>query len=336
MSVLELNKQVCHGFTRLGKAVVIAVIILALPFMTSAELVDRIVAVVNDDIILWSELEEAMSVISANLEQQGYTRGQQVRILREQRPRILEQLVEDKLTDQQVARHNIQIGEADEEATIQRIMAANRMTKKDLLRALKLNGTTYEEYREEIRTRLLRSRLLSREVQSKIVITDSDIKAYYDANRSLYAGYTKYELRHIMLRKAAGAGEMEKTRVYQQIHDLHKRLQGGEAFEQLARMYSQAGSASRGGHLGVYSSDSLTESVRNALQGLGEKDFTDVLDTEQGYQIFYIEKIIGSAGKSLEEATPEIQEKLYAEVVDEKFRSWLQELRQQSHIEILP
>lgn len=308
---------------------------LTMPLMASAELVDRIVAVVNDDIILMSELEEAMTAISITLDQQGYTRSQQTRILHEQRPSVLGRLIDDKLTDQQVARHNIQVDEADIEVTIQRIMSANRMTEVELRRALKLGGTTYDDYRQEIRNRVLRARLLSREVQSKIVITDSDIRAYYNSHQDLYTAITKYDLRHILIRVSPGAGQMEKMRIYQQIHELHKRVQGGEAFDKLAEMYSQADSASQGGHLGVYSANSLTEQVRDALQGLAEKGFTDVLDTEQGYQVFYIEKIVRSGGKNLEEATPEIQEKMYADVVDQKFRSWLEELRQRSHIQTM-
>ncbi len=310
-------------------------IFLALPLLAHGELVDRIVAVVNDDIILLSELDETMRAVSATLDQQGYSRSQQAQILYEQRPVVLGRLIDDKLKDQQVVKHNIQIDEADEAATIQRIMKVNRMTEDDLRRALKLSGMSYQDYRQQIRNRILRTRLLSREVQSKIVITESDIRAYYDSHHDLYAGFTKYDLRHILMRVSPSADQMEKMRVYQQIHDLHKRLQGGEDFAQLAELYSQAGSASRGGYLGVYSAASLTEQVRKALQGLTEKEFTDVLDTEQGYQIFYVEKILSSGGKSLEEATPEIQDKLYADVVDQKFRSWLEELRRRSHIEIM-
>ncbi len=320
---------------RLYRGIVLVMMGLLLPLAARGELVDRIVAVVNDDIILLSELEEAEQLVRASLEQQGYTQAQQDQILHEQRSNILQRMVDDKLTDQQVVRHNIRIDDAEEEATIQRIMAVNHMTEADLKRQLQLTGTSYEDYRKEIRNRILRARLLSREVQSKIVITDSDIKSYYDSHPDQYASIIKYDLRHILLHVSPGMGQLEKARIFQQAHELHGRLENGESFEQLARLYSQAGSASKGGHLGVYGASVLTARVREALKGLGEKQFTDVLETEQGYQIFYIEQILKSGGKSIEEATPEIQEKLYADVVDAKFRSWLEELRNRSHIEIM-
>ncbi len=318
----------------LRKAVLIFVFFLALAQGVQAELVDRIVAVVNDDIILLSELETSLRALGATLDQQGYNQSRQSTILYEQRSAVLGRLIDDKLTDQQVVRHNIQVDAADEEATIQRILAVNRMSDDDLRRELELSGTTYEDYRRKVRKRILRSRLLSREVQSKIVITDSDIEEYYDAHQELYAGFAKYDLRHILMRVASFADQIEKMRVYHQIHDLHKRLQAGEAFDQLARLYSQADSASNGGHLGIYQAQALTDQVRTALKGLAEKEFSAVLQTEQGYQIFYIDKILVSGGKSLEEATPEIQEALHADMVDRKFQSWLQELRRQSHIHI--
>ena len=71
------------------------------------------------------------------------------------------------------------------------------------------------------------------------------------------------------------------------------------------------------------------------LTGLNAGQFTSVIDTEQGYQLFFVEEVLQSGGKSLEEATPEIQEKLFSEVVEEKFKTWLQELRQRAHIQIV-
>ena len=167
------------------------------------------------------------------------------------------------------------------------------------------------------------------------MVTDRDIKAYYDDHPELYAGFTKYDLRHILLRTSPQAGQLERMQVRQQIERLYERLKEGEAFDALAKVYSQAPSAEQGGALGVFGAKSLTEQVSRALKGLKEKGFTEVLDTEQGFQIFFIEKIVSSGGKSLEDATPEIQEKLYDEVVDEKFHSWLEELRGRSHIQVM-
>jgi peptidyl-prolyl cis-trans isomerase SurA len=126
-----------------------------------------------------------------------------------------------------------------------------------------------------------------------------------------------------------------KEQVKRQMEAIYDRLESGEAFEKMAGLYSNAATAAKGGRLGVFSVKSLTGQVREALSGLKEQEFTQILSTEQGYQVFYVDKILGSGGKSLEEAKPEIQEKLYAERVDREFKAWLENLRERSHIEIM-
>jgi len=300
-----------------------------------ADLVDRIVAVVNEDIILLSDLEQILSTMKANLDRQGVSQEDQARILDSQRGKVLEQLIYDKLTDQQVQRYNLKVKEEEVDATIERIRNANKLSEDELRRALELDGMTFEKYRKQIEDKMLRARLVNREVKSKIVITDHDVRNYYNAHKEHYLGHIKYDLRHILLRVSPSASQAEKEDVYKQIKIVLERLQAGEPFEKLAKQFSEASTASQGGHLGVFGTQLLTKEINAALKDLEAKQFTSVVETDQGYQIFYVENIISSGGKSLEKATAEIQEKLFAEVVDKKFDSWIEDLRKRSHIQIL-
>ncbi len=300
-----------------------------------ADLVDRILVVVNDDVILLSEFDKAMSTVRTSYEKRGVSPLEQQRLLDEQRPKVLEKMIRDKLTDQQVERHKLEIDDEDVDATIGRIREANKLTEEEFKRALELEGVNYEIYRKEIKEQLLRSRLLNREVRSKIVITESDIKKYYDAHIDQYTGNTKYKLRHILLRLAPGAPYSQKERVAEEINVIRQRLQDGEPFEKLATQFSDAPTASNGGRLGVFGKNLLTEEINAALKGLQAGEFSPVVETEQGYQLFFVEDIIQAGGKTLEEASPEIRDKLYADVVDRKFKTWLEDLRKRSHIQIL-
>ena len=303
--------------------------------MAGAQLIDRIVVVVNDDIILMSDLDQVLSRVKAALEEQGYPKAEQNRILQSQRGKALEQLIYDKLSDQQVRRRNLNVQDAAVEATIARIRSANKLTEEELRRALELDGMTYEAYRKQIKEKMLRAQLVNREVKSKIVITDIDIKAYYDAHIEQYTGSVKYDLRHILLRVSRDAGPSEKTRVLDQMQIVRERLEAGESFEEMAKRFSEAPTAAQGGKLGVFGTHLLTEEIRNALENTPAKDFSGVVETDQGYQIFYVEEIVNTGGKTLEEATSEIREKLYADVVDQKFNTWIEDLRKRSHIQIL-
>jgi len=300
-----------------------------------ADLVDRVLVVVNDDIILLSELEEVMSTLKTSYAKRGVSPMEQQRLMDEQRPTILEKLIHDKLTDQQVARHKLEVDDKELDATIGRIRSANKLTEEEFRRAVELEGLSYETYREQIKDQLLHSRLLNREVKSKIVITDTDIKQFYDAHIDRYTGSTKYKLRHILLKLEPGAPGFQKARVSEEIDVIRKRLQDGEPFEKLAQQFSDAPTAANGGRLGVFGTNLLTEEISAALKGLQPREFSSVVETEQGYQIFFVEDILQTGGKTLEEASPEIRDKLYADVVDQKFKGWLEDLRKRSHIKIL-
>jgi peptidyl-prolyl cis-trans isomerase SurA len=300
-----------------------------------AELVDRILVVVNDDIILLSEFEQVMSTFKTSFENRGVSNAEQMRLLNDQRPKILEKLIRDKLTDQQVTRHKLTVSDGDVDATIQRIRDANNLTEVEFRRAVELDGLDYETYREQVKDNILRARLLNREIKSKIVITDSDIKKHYDAHIEQYAGSTKYDLRHILLRYPPNATDSHKANVAREIDVIGQRLGEGAPFEKLAKQFSDAPTAASGGRLGVFGTNLLTPEIKDALKGLQPKQYSPAVETDQGYQIFYVEDILYSGGKTLEEATPEIRDKLYAEVVDQKFKTWLEDLRKRSHIQIL-
>jgi peptidyl-prolyl cis-trans isomerase SurA len=209
------------------------------------------------------------------------------------------------------------------------------MSDQDLRRALELDGISYDDYRKQIKDRMLRTRLVNREVKSKIVITDEDVKAYYDAHQSEYGGHTKLELSHILIRVPSEAGPTEKERALNQINDIYKQLQNGEAFDKLASQYSEAPSAQRNGYLGVFDINQLSDKIQQAVQKLGPQQFSKIVETDQGYQIFYITSLTQSGAKPLEEVRGEIQEKIYTESVDQKFNAWIKELRQRSHVQIL-
>jgi peptidyl-prolyl cis-trans isomerase SurA len=300
-----------------------------------AELVDRVVAIVNNDIVLLSDLNQMMATVNASLDGQGYSQAQKIQILKEQRPHVLEQLIYDKLTDQQVQRYNIKISDAEADATIERIKKVNNMSAADLHRSLEMEGMSYDDYREKIKENMLRARLVNREVKSKIVVTDEDIQSYYDAHKEEYGIHTKYELRHILVKVPSPGDSAAKESALLRINKIYGELQKGGSFEKLAGQYSEAPSAERNGLLGTFDYDILSDQIKAALRGLEAKQFTKIVDTDQGYQIFYIESVTQTGGKRIEDVRSEIQDKLFADVVNRKFNAWIKELRQRSHIKIL-
>jgi len=215
-------------------------------------------------------------------------------------------------------------------------MKASRMWNDEELRqALSTEGLTYEEYRQSLRNQLLRSRLVGKEIKSKIVITTEDVRAYYDEQADAYGGELRYHLRNIIILIASLDEEDAGLVAKNKMDVILKELGAGESFEALARKYSESSLAEQGGDLGKILYTDISPQIKQALEGLVPGDYTPVLETDQGLQIFFIEDIVTEGGKSLEEASPEIEELLYNQALDKKYEAYLEDLKNRSHIKII-
>jgi peptidyl-prolyl cis-trans isomerase SurA len=301
----------------------------------ASEVLDRIVAVVNEDIVLLSELQERLEPYAQRIRQQGFDLDKERQMLFNIREEMLNRLVDEKLTDQEIKRNDIQVDEAEIDSTIERIKAANSFTDEDLRRFLEQDQMTMEQYREKIREQVLRSRLVNYQVKSKIVITEEEIRAYYDSHPELYGGKIHYHLRNILMRVPDFATDAEKQAINEQMQQVRSRIDAGESFADLARSYSQSPAAAEGGDIGEFAKETLSPKIQAALDGLDPGQATAVLNTDQGVQLFFVEAINRSEGKPLDSVKEEIHQKLFDEVVDKKFLSWLEDLRSQSHIKII-
>ncbi len=221
----------------------------------ASEVLDRIVAVVNEDIILLSELEERMAPYAQRIRQQGFDLDKERQMLFNVRSEMLNRLVDEKLTDQEIKRNDIQVGEAEIDSTIERIKTANTFTDEDLRRFLEQDQMTMEQYREQIREQVLRTRLVNYQVKSKIVITEEEIRAYYDSHPEIYGGTLRYHLRNILMRVPNFASDAEKQALSEQMQQIRSRIEAGESFADLARSYSQSPAAADGGDIGEFAKD---------------------------------------------------------------------------------
>jgi peptidyl-prolyl cis-trans isomerase SurA len=301
----------------------------------AAKVVDRIVAVVNEDIILLSELNSRLAPYAERIRQQTSDEDKQREMLFKVREDILNRLVDEKLTDQEIKRNDIQVDEAQIDATIERIKSANYFTDEDLRRFLEQEQMTMDAYRSQIREQILRTRLVNYEVKSKIVITEEDIKAYYDNHPEIYGGKRRYHLRNILLTVPNYSSDDEKQAIQEQLESVREKIEAGESFADLARRISQGPTAASGGDIGEFETASLSPQIQTALEGVEPGQTTAVLNTDLGFQLFFVESINRDEGKPLDSVREEIHQKLFTEEVDKKFLSWLEDLRERSHIKII-
>ena len=311
-----------------------------LGFFTAAcahgyDIVDRIVAVVNEDVITLSELNKMYKPYLEKVKNRGYTLKKQRKILFKTREKILQDVIDKKLADQEIRRSFLDVSKAEIDDAIEHLKRSYGYSDEALLRGLKRRGSTLKDFRGEMRAQILREKLIAHQVMSKIVITAEEIRAYYEKNKDQYAGSKKYHLRNIIKKAPPGTDpEIKKAKLHE-MEEIMEKLKSGQSFAVLAKKYSESAFAAEGGDLGLFSVDQLAPGIRAALEGKRPGDFTSIIDTDQGLQIFFVQDIVELKGKTLEEAFAEIQYKIYKKTVNKKFRLWIENLRQQSHIQVL-
>jgi len=301
----------------------------------SAEIVDRIVAVVNDDVITLMELNTSLKPYKEKIRSLGYPPEKENELLFKIRKDILDRLINQKIEDQEIERSKVEISEDQIDTTIERIKETNYLTDEQLRAALAKDGMTMEEYRKNIKNQILRGRLVNLKVKSKIVITTEDIKAYYENHIKEYGGKQKYHLFNIIMKVPLFSDSEKKLEIKAKMDEILEKLKAGESFRALAAKYSESPAASGGGDLGEFEFDTLSPHLQSAIEKIKPGEFTPVIDTDQGYQIFFLEEILKGKGKTLEEVTPEIESKLLNESIDKKYHTWIGDLRKQAVIKII-
>jgi len=297
---------------------------------------DRIVAIVNDDIIVLSELEKELKPYRDRLKALGYTPEKEKELLYEVRENLLNQLIDEELAGQEIAKsEDITVTFKEVEDAIEEVKKQSYLTDEELREALAQEGMTIEQYADNIRDEILRGKLISQKVRSQVIITQEDIRGYYDRHKDKYGGKTKYHLRHILMRPSALDDERGNRSIRRRMDGILADLRSGQDFEALARIHSESPTADAGGDLGTLSLDTLSDQIRTAVADLKPGHHTEIIDTDQGHQIFLLQDIIEEPGTPIGDVTPEIEQALYNEIVDRKYREWIESLRSQAHIKII-
>jgi len=344
MKPIPVNQKATRSLVKklpaLLLALLVATIVTAGPISANlwaqeSEVVDRIVAVVNNEIITLYELNRAFAPYVNKIKNLEYPPEKERQTLFQVRKDVLSQLIDGMLANQQVKREKITVSQNEINNAIERIKESRQLTDEQMRQGLESQGMTMEEYRKEIEDQILRSKLVNREVKSKIVITKEDIKAYYESRREKYAEEKKYYLWNMYIKVSSNSGSPERSNARNEMEAILTKLKQGQSFESMVDEIKKSSFAVQGTDLGLYSLKELSEQLRQVVEKMDAGDFTDVLDTDFGYQIIYVQKIEDSRAKPFEAMESEIEEILYKETVDNKYQEWLELLRARSHIRII-
>jgi peptidyl-prolyl cis-trans isomerase SurA len=301
-----------------------------------AAVVDRIVAVVNEDVVTLYDIESLLRPLVQNLKAQRLSPEREQQAMAQLRSEMLANLIDTKLTEQEVKRYNIAITDEEIDNYIRQIKQRRSTTDEQMRGILAEQGMTLEDYRKEVKLQLQRTKLVNREVRSKVVVTEAEIKSYYEKNKAKYGSGTQYHLWNLFVRLPAQASEDQRAVAQKLLEEVEAELRRGRSFPEIVRSAAERSSdLLQGSDLGLFRIEELTPRLREVVQDLTSGQHSPIVETDFGYQILFVQEIRQTMSRPMAEVEAEIQDILFRERVDDRFASWLADLRKRSHIKIM-
>jgi len=246
-----------------------------------ASVVDRVMAVVNDDVITEQEVRSRLPMVRAQLVRQNVRLPAEDVLLK----RVLERMIVERLQVQVAQRLGIAATEERVDAAVQKIAQDNGMDVAKFRAALAQDGVGFDEFRQQVANQVTIQQLLEREIHGRIQVSDAEIAALIERQRNAGDAAVEYHLSHILIAvpetatpEAIAAGRAKATEVL-------AKLKAGVSFEQLAVASSQDPNALEGGVLGWRRGGQLPTLFLDAVRGLREGETTDVLKSANGFHI---------------------------------------------------
>lgn len=255
--------------------------------------IDAVVAVVNDDVITRHELDERLLTVISQLKKQGTPLPEQS-VLEKQ---ILERMIAEMLQAQFAKENGVRVDDTQLDLAITRIAQQNNFpSMAGFLAKLEAEGVNVKKFREEIRAEIVSTRLREREVESKLVISDTEVDNYLNNKAKMGLENEEYHLAHILVVVPEQASAEKIRAARERADQALAQLAGGADFAQVAAGFSDAKDALKGGDLGWRPGDRIPPLFMNELQTLKHGQNTAVLRSPSGFHILkLVEKRSGSA-----------------------------------------
>lgn len=310
------------------KGIVTACMIIA-GFASVAEssiLLDRVVAIVNKDVITWSDLYREMEFDASD--QVRSMKGEDRRhYFKQNEASFLENLIDLKLELQEAEKQGINTTDADVAAAVKNIKNKYSMTDEVFDETIKKDGFTPETYRKKLRDQITVSRVIDQEVRNKILVTEQDIDAYLAAHKDAAKEMEGFDISHILLKKTGDDKLLE-----QKAWEIYKKLQAGEGFAELARRYSDDPSAQGGGELGFIRLCDMSKEFLKVCSNFRPGDISEPFWRSDGIYIIKVNE--ARVFKSEKEIRDAIRDKLLNQQFNDALRNWSRGLRDKAYVDI--
>jgi peptidyl-prolyl cis-trans isomerase SurA len=261
---------------------------IGVPLQAATEVMDQVVAIVDDDIIMASELRERVTAVSENLKARGIKMPPEDELVRE----TLDRLILESIQLQKGTRAGVRISDEQLNAAVQRIATQNRMTLDQFRQALEQNGQSYTAMREQVRREMTIQRVQAGNINQRIQITDQEVDNFMASQEGQTLTKQEYHLLHALLPVAPGASDSEVAAARTQVDAVLKNIRAGEPFEQAVRASTSPNTFS-GGDLGWRKVDELPSLFSDIVPKLAAGQTADPVRSDSGFHLVFLQAVRG-------------------------------------------
>lgn len=299
-------------------------------FLCSQEVVEEIVAIVNDDIITLSEYKAEYETRYQGLraEYQGEEFQKQLEVLKKT---LLDQMITERLLLQEAGKMDLNIDERVK-LYIENLKENNNISSdEELFQIMRQQGHDPEEWKNTLKETALKEGVIYSEVYGGIVLDDSEMVTYHKLHPEEFTEPPEYKLKAIYLSSGGNSDEGIEVRK----KEISEKIASGEDFAALASEYSEGPEKETQGDLGSFKKGELERSLEQEVEKLKEGDVTPWLKVRDGWYLLRLEKKKESRLRPFEEARKDIEQKLFSEKGQKKLEEYLKSLKERSYIKIL-
>jgi len=319
-----MKRLLILGFVILG---------LAGSLSTSEAVVDRVVAVVNDEVITLAEVDRAIEPFlqEAVKAEDRLERKEQLNRVRR---RVLDTLIEEKLMDYEIRKAGIKVPPREVEAIIDDIMKQNKATQEDLERALAKEGITFEQYKKQIEKKILRTKLVQWSVKVEPKASEKQLRDFYQQNVERYRTPVTFRPAHILFGIPKEAPPEKVQEIRKKCQEVLDRIRRGEDFGEMALLYSQDPSAKDRGDLGYIKKGELLPAFEKEFDRLRVGEVGGIIRTEYGFHLITLLDRRGGTPRPFEEVKERVQQEYFQSEMDRAVKQFITSLKEKSVIDI--
>jgi peptidyl-prolyl cis-trans isomerase SurA len=301
----------------------------------SAEVVEEIIAQVNDKIIVLSEYERSLASLREELSQGGLQGLELEGRFREQSKDTLRDLIDTQLLVQKAG----EFGMSADADLIRRLDEIRRNMNLPSMEALEeaanRQGMNYEDFKENLRENILTQQVIQREVGSRVTVSPAEIQAYYDEHKAEMERKEGVSIQQIFV-STENKSEEEQPALRQKAEDVLAKAKAGQDFAELARQYSDAPNASAGGQAGFFEKGSMAPELEAAVEALQPNQVSDLIEMRYGFMILKLLSRSQAGVPPLPDVENRIYEQIYLQKVQPALREYLTRLRQETFVSTKP